>query len=157
MAFHSLSTPSAPDASKPDLYFPCGRVPFSATFLTVHRALTSQAPPLHGLRTGIPRRAAQPRDPLRGRRPAGEAGEARARALRPLSLPQREVALLHGQRREGLLPLLRLRRARQRPRIRDEFKRPKLPRGGRAPGRPGRPAGPRGPPGRKSAAAVRGG
>ena len=59
----------------------------------------------------------------------------------PLPVPQREDAVLHGQRQEGLLPLLRLRRAWRRRRLRHEDRGPVVSRVRREAGPRGRPAG----------------
>ena len=60
---------------------------------------------------------------------------------RALPVPQREDAVLHGQRQEGLLLLLRLPRERRRRRLRDEDRGAVVPRVGREAGARGRPAG----------------
>ena len=86
----------------------------------------------HGVSTGFPRRTARAPQPVRRRRPQGVAEASLGQRIRrPLPVPQREDPVLHGQRQEGLLSLLRLRRARRRRRLRDEDRGPFLPRVGR--------------------------
>ncbi len=104
-------------------------------------AIEPRSRPADELHHPIPRRAAEPAAGLRPRRPAGEAAQARARAHRPVPVPQREDAVLHGQRRQGLLPLLRLRGAWRRHRLRDADRGADLPGGGREAGRHGRAGG----------------
>ena len=93
-----------------------------------------------GLSAAIPRRVAQPAVARAVDRPARAAAAARPRAYRPLPVPQREDPVLHRQRGQGLLPLLRLRRPWRRHRLRHAQRQPAVPRGGRAAGRRGRAA-----------------
>src|SRR6266513_1381013 len=60
------------------------------------------------------------RQPERGGLRRGGAPPPRAERRRPLPVPRREDALVHGERGARLLPLLRLRRARRRVRLPDE-------------------------------------
>src|SRR5437879_2141996 len=84
-------------------------------------------------RRGDPHRA-RARQPERGGLRRDRAPPPRPQRGRALPVPRREDALVHGERGSRLLPLLRLRRARRRVRLRDEDPIAHLPRGG-APGR----------------------
>ena len=97
-----------------------------------HSRANSRAAPVDNFRRALARRFACIRvdvvtlstawlDELRARTmlsaviaPCGQADPRRARVEGVLPVPQRKDAELHRQRRQGLLPLLRLRRARRR-------------------------------------------
>lgn len=62
----------------------------------------------------VHRRPARPRRHRRGDRAARAPAQGRARLAGALSVPRRALAQLHGEPGQAVLPLLRLRRARQR-------------------------------------------
>src|SRR5205809_4978058 len=86
-------------------------------------------------RRGDPHRA-RARQPERGGLRGGRAPPPRPQRGRALPVPRRKDALVHGERGARLLPLLRLRRARRRVRLRDEDPVAHLPRGGAPDRRP---------------------
>ena len=114
------------------------------------RERAESAERLNGLSARVSRRAARPDFAAESGRPARPADAARARIRRPLPVPQRKDAVLLRRRGQGLLSLLRLRRAWRRDRLCHARRQSRFSRGGRAPGRRGRARGAAGNP-RRSA------
>ena len=77
------------------------------------------------------RRADRPSRHRRGRRRPRHAEARRQQLQRPLPFPRREDAVVHGEPVEGLLPLLRLQRARHGDRLPDGVRQPRVSRGRR--------------------------
>ncbi len=89
--------------------------------------------PVHG-RTNpqsLHRRADRSRRHRRGRRRARRVEARRQQLQRPVPVPRREDAVVHGQPVEGLLSLLRLQRAWHCDRLPDGLRQPRVPRGRR--------------------------